>query len=169
MSPKQPKNWQIQRYLHYWRSPQDKLGTKMTGRNYRNLIFMFPGRPCGFRAARNKKQRKFCHFWHFLALFERFLASSSSETTWSTWKPKNWYSVCSSWRFDTLFSPVPLPIVNWKKNLFCLPQCNPTYYHCAMYPYPLLSLTDEYWPLGFFFSQIRFIVAESICVLLIMA
>ena len=123
VSPKQLKNGQIQRYLHYWRSPQDKLGTRMTGRNYRNLIFMIPGQPCGFRAARNKKHPKFCHFWHFLALFERFLASSSSETTWSTWKPKNWYSVCSSRRFDTLFSPVPLPIVNWNKNQFCLPQC----------------------------------------------
>ena len=89
LSPKQLKNGQIQRYLHYWRSPRDKLGTKMIRRNYRNLIFVFPGRPCGFRAARNKKQRKFCHFWLFLAFFERSLASSSSETTWSTWKPKN--------------------------------------------------------------------------------
>ena len=120
---KQLKNGQIQRYLHYWRSSRDKLGTKMTGRNHRNLILWFAGQPWGFRAARNKKHRKFGHFWHFLAVFERFSASSSSETKWLTWKPRKWYSVCSSRNFDTLFSPVPLPIVNWNKNQFCLPQC----------------------------------------------
>ena len=122
LSPKQLKNGQIQRYLHYWRSSWDKLGTKMTRRNHKNLILWFPGQPCGFRAARNKKHRKFGHFWHFLAVFERFLASSSSETTWSTWKPRKWYSVCSSRHFDTLFSPVPLSIVKWNINQFCLLQ-----------------------------------------------
>ena len=122
-SPKQLKNGRIQRYLHYWRISWNKLGTKMTRRNQRNLILLFPGWPCGFRAARNKKHHKFGHFWHFLAVFERFLASSSSETKWSTWKPRKWYSVCSSWNFDTLFSPEPSSIVNWNKNQFCLPQC----------------------------------------------
>ena len=123
VSPKQLKNGQIQRYLHYWRSPQDKVGTRMTGRNYRNLILMIPGQPCGFRAARNKKHPKFCHFWHFLALFERFLASSSSETTWSTWRLRNSYSLSPSGHFGTLYNPVPLSIVNWNKNQFCLLQC----------------------------------------------
>ena len=110
-------------YLNYWQSYWAEKGTKMTGRDHRISIFKFPGRPCGFKVARDKKHRKSGQFLQFLALFERFLASSSSETTWSTWRLKNSYSLSPSSHFGTLYNPVPLPIVNWNKNQFFLPQC----------------------------------------------
>ena len=110
-------------YLNYWQSYWAEKGTKMTGRDHRISISKFPGRPCGLKVAKDKKHRKFGRFLQFLALFERFLASSSSETTWSTWKLRNSDSLSPSGHFDTLYNPVPLPIVNWIKNWVRLPQC----------------------------------------------
>ena len=71
-------------HLNYWQSYWAVKGIKMTGRDHKISIFKFPGRPCGFKVAKDKKHQKFGRFLQFLALFERFLASSSSETTWST-------------------------------------------------------------------------------------
>ena len=110
-------------YLNYWQSYWAEKGTKMTGRDHKISILKFLGQQCGLKVAKDKKHRKFGRFLHFLALFERFLASSSSETTWSTWKLRNSDSLSPSSHFDTLYNPVPLPIVNWIKNQFCLPQC----------------------------------------------
>ena len=117
--PKKQQNW---RYLNYWQSYWVEKGTKMTGKDHRMSIFKFPGRPCGFKVAKDKKHRKFGRFLQFLALFERFLASSSSETTWLTWKLRNSDSLSPSGHFDTLYNPVPLSIVNWIKNWVHLPQ-----------------------------------------------
>ena len=50
-----------------------QLGTKMTGRNHKNMIFRFPDQPHGFRAARNKKHHTFGLFWQFLAQLRGFL------------------------------------------------------------------------------------------------
>ena len=121
---KNQNKWIKHIYLNYWQSYWAEKGTKMTGRDHKISIFKFPGRPCGFKVAKDKKHRKFGRFLQFLALFERFLASSSSETTWSTWKLKNSDSLSPSSHFDTLYNPVPLPIVNCNKNSVCLPQCH---------------------------------------------
>ena len=123
IQPTKQQNW---RYLNYWQSYWAENGTKMTGRDHKMSIFKFPGRPCGFKVAKDKKHRKFGRFLQFLALFERFLASSSSETTWLTWKLRNSDFLSPSGHFDTLYNPVPLPIVNWIKNWVRLPQwgCN---------------------------------------------
>ena len=110
-------------YLYYWQSYRAEKGTKLIGRGHKISIFKFPGRPCGFKVAKDKKHQKFGRFLQFLALFERFLASSSSETMWSTWKLGNSDSLSPSGHFDTLYNPVPLPIVNWIKDWVRLPQC----------------------------------------------
>ena len=49
-------------YLNYWQSYWAEKGTKMTGRGHRISIFKFPGRPCGFKVAKDKKHRKFGRF-----------------------------------------------------------------------------------------------------------
>ena len=120
---KNQNKWLKQIYLNYWQSYWAEKGTKMTGREHRISIFKFPGRPFGFKGAKDKKHQKFGEFLQFLALFERFLASSSSETTWLTWKLRNSDSLSPSGHFDTHYNPVPLPIVNWIKNWVRRPQC----------------------------------------------
>ena len=49
-------------YLNYWQSYWAEKGTKMTGRGHRISISKFPGRPCGFKVAKDKKHRKFGRF-----------------------------------------------------------------------------------------------------------
>ena len=113
-------------YLNYWQSYWAEKGTKMTRKGHKISNSKFPGQPCGFKVAKDKKHQKFGRFLQFLALFERFLASSSSETTWSTWRLRNSYSLSPSGHFGTLYNPVPLSIVNWIKNWVRLPQCTLT-------------------------------------------
>ena len=49
-------------YLNYWQSYWAEKGTKMTGRDHRISISKFPGRPYGFKVAKDKKHRKFGRF-----------------------------------------------------------------------------------------------------------
>ena len=49
-------------YLNYWQSYWAEKGTKMTGRGHRISISKFPGQPCGFKVAKDKKHRKFGRF-----------------------------------------------------------------------------------------------------------
>ena len=85
----------------------------MSGLIPSNWFLTFLARPCCFRALRNKKYRKFRCFLWFSALFTIFLASSTSVSTWSRWKPKNSSSLAYPGNFDTLFNPVALSIADW--------------------------------------------------------
>ena len=49
-------------YLNYWQSYWAEKGTKMTGRGHKISISKFPGQPCGFKVAKDKKHRKFGRF-----------------------------------------------------------------------------------------------------------
>ena len=49
-------------YLNYWQSYWAEKGTKMTRRGHKISISKFPGQPCGFKVAKDKKHRKFGRF-----------------------------------------------------------------------------------------------------------
>ena len=49
-------------YLNYWQSYWAEKGTEMTGWGHRISISKFPGQPCGFKVAKDKKHRKFGRF-----------------------------------------------------------------------------------------------------------
>merc|ERR1712083_690589 len=49
-------------YLNYWQSYWAEKGTKMTRRVNRISISKFPGQPCGFEVAKDKKHQKFDQF-----------------------------------------------------------------------------------------------------------
>ena len=106
-----PKNRQNYQILHYWRSPRDSKGTKMSGRNHTIRIFKFLVQPRGFRVARGQKPRKFRLFWWLLALFGRNSACSSSKTMWLHQKPKNSNCVVFFRHFGTLAVPGAASIV----------------------------------------------------------
>ena len=57
---KMAKKQQNQGCLNYWQRYWAEKGTKMTGRDHKILISKFPGRPCGFKVAKDKKHQKIC-------------------------------------------------------------------------------------------------------------
>ena len=114
IQPTKQQNW---RYLNYWQSYWAEKGTKMSRLIPSNWFLTFFVRHCCFRAPRNKKLRKFGCFFQFWALFTIFLASSTSVSMWSRWKPKNSSSLAYPRNFDTLFNPVASSIADWNSYI----------------------------------------------------
>ena len=79
-----PKNWQNWQYLHYWRTPQDSKGTKMSGRNLTIQCFRFLAQLRGFRAARGQNIKIIGFFgdlWLFLGGFWPVAALKPNDCT----------------------------------------------------------------------------------------
>ena len=98
-------------YLHYWRSPRDSKGTKLSWRNHTIQCFRFLVQPHGFRAATGRIPSKKSQKSPKKPKFSRFLASSYSKTTWLHQKLKNSNCVVSSRHFGTLAVPGAASIV----------------------------------------------------------